>query len=113
MGSGPGANTGTGIFPYAAVDPAGFKIVQVPGQRKHDRTLRHELDHNPRAAPFEGVAVFDESRQGKSSVAEVWHVRNITCARPFPDRRAKLISSYPSIERVEPSAMRSFKFHFL
>ena len=55
----------TSIFSSAAVDPVAVKAVQGPSQRKHDRTLRLELDYNPRGAPFESVAVFDESRQGK------------------------------------------------
>ena len=37
----------TGISPSPAVDPLTVKAVQVPGQRKHDRTLRLELDYNP------------------------------------------------------------------
>ena len=59
------AEYSTSIFSSAAVDPVAVKAVQGPGQRKHDRTLRLELDYNPRGAPFESVAVFDESRQGK------------------------------------------------
>ena len=57
----------TGIFPSAAVDPVTVKAVHVPGQRKHDRTLKLELVYNPRAAPFESVAVFGESRQGEKN----------------------------------------------
>ena len=36
-----------GIFPTAAVDPVAVKAVQCPAQRKHDRTLRLELDYTP------------------------------------------------------------------
>ena len=68
----------TGIFPTAAVDPVAVKAVQGPGQRKHDRTLRLKLDDNPRVAPFESVAVLNESGQGENMAAEVWHVRNIS-----------------------------------
>ena len=53
----------TSIFSSAAVDPVTVKAVQRPDQRKHGRTLRLKLDYNPREAPFESVAVFDESRQ--------------------------------------------------
>ena len=68
----------TSMFSSAAVDPVAVQAVQGPGQRKHVRTLRHELDYNPRGAPFECVAVFDKSRQGKQEVAMVWHVCNIS-----------------------------------
>ena len=68
----------TGIFPSAAVDPVAVKAVQVPGQRNNDLTLTLELDYNPRAAPFELVAVFNKNRQGKKIVAEAWQVRNIS-----------------------------------
>ena len=51
----------TSIFSSAAVDPVALKAVQCPGQRKHDRTLRLELDYNPRGAPFESVTVLHES----------------------------------------------------
>ena len=64
LGSSPGASTAQ-AFSLAVVDPEAVKTVQCPGQPKHDRTLRLELDYNPRGAPFESVAVFDESRQGK------------------------------------------------
>ena len=64
-----------GIFPSTAVDPVAVNAVQVPGQRKDDRTLSLELAYNSRAAPFKSVAVFDECGQGKKKVVEVWHVR--------------------------------------
>ena len=37
----------TGIFCSASVDPVAVKAVQCPAQRKHDRTLRLELDYTP------------------------------------------------------------------
>ena len=70
-----------GIFPTVAVDPVDVKAVQGSTQRKHDRTLRLELDYNPRAAPFESVTVLHESGQGKKMVADVWHVCNISQQR--------------------------------
>ena len=51
----------TGISPSAAVDSVAVKAVQVPGQRKHDRTLRLELDYNPCGASFKIVTVLHES----------------------------------------------------
>ena len=51
----------TGISPTAAVDPVAVKAVQVPGQRKHDRTLRLELDYNPCGTSFRSVTVLHES----------------------------------------------------
>ena len=53
----------TSIFSSAAVDPVAVMAVQGSGQRHNDRMLKAELDYNPRGAPFESVAVFDESRQ--------------------------------------------------
>ena len=51
----------TGISPSAAVDPVAVQAVQVPGQRKHDRTLRLELDYNPCGTSFKSVTVLHES----------------------------------------------------
>ena len=69
LGSCLGASTAqeysTSIFSCAAVGPVAVKAVQRPGQRKPNGTLSLELGYNPRGAPFESVAVFDESRQGK------------------------------------------------
>ena len=47
----------TGISPSAAVDSVAVKAVQVPGQRKHDRTLKRELDYNPCGTSFKSVTV--------------------------------------------------------
>ena len=52
LGSCPGAITAQAFSPSAAVHPVAVKAVQVPGQGKHDRTLRFELDYNPRAVTF-------------------------------------------------------------
>ena len=54
----------TGIFCSASVDPVALTAVQGPGERKHDRTLRLDLDYNPRRVPVERVAVFNESGMG-------------------------------------------------
>ena len=51
----------TGISPSAAVDPVAVKAVQVPGQRKHDRTLRLEIDCNPCGTSIKSVTVLHES----------------------------------------------------
>ena len=103
----------TGIFPTAAVDPVAEKTVPGSGQRKHDRTRRLELYYNPRGAPFESVTVLHEIGQGKTIVAEVWHVYNIsqqhlheTVSGPKDNANVSV-----SIVRVEPSAMPSFKLH--
>ena len=66
------------IFSSVAADPVAVTAVQGPGQRKHDRTLRLELDYNPRGAPFESVTVLHDSGKEKNMVAEVWHVCNIS-----------------------------------
>ena len=64
LGSSPGASTAQ-AFSLAVVDPGAVKTVQCPGQPKHDRTLRLELDYNSRGTPFKIVAVLSESGQGK------------------------------------------------
>ena len=51
----------TGIFPSAAVDQVAVKAVQVPGQRKHDRTLRLELEYNPCGTSFKIVTDLHEN----------------------------------------------------
>ena len=52
----------TDISPSAAVDPVAVQAVQVLGQRKHDQTLRLELDYNPCGTSFRNVIVLHESR---------------------------------------------------
>ena len=47
IGQLPRSEYSTGIFCGAAVDPVAVKAVQCPAQRKHDRTLRLELDYTP------------------------------------------------------------------
>ena len=56
-----GASTEQEISLSAAVDPVAVKAVQIPGQRKHDRTLRLELDYNPCGPSFKSVTVLQES----------------------------------------------------
>ena len=51
----------TCIFLCTAVEPVAVRALQVPGQRKHDRTLRLELDYDPRGPPFERMTVLHES----------------------------------------------------
>ena len=100
----------TGIFVSAAVDPVAAKAVQVNGQRKHDQTLRLELDCNLRGMPFEIATAGRENRWNRTSESCATFV-SIFRTRPSLERKTKLI--LPSIVRVEPSAMRSFKLHFL
>ena len=55
---------GTGIFLSAAVDPVGSeRLRRFPVKRKHDQTLRLELDHNPRGTFFESALYVRSSRE--------------------------------------------------
>ena len=47
IGQLPRSEYSTGMCCGAAVDPVAVKAVQCPAQRKHDRTLRLELDYTP------------------------------------------------------------------
>ena len=67
----------TDISPSAAVNPVAVKTLHVISQRKHNRTLRLELDHNPCRTSFKSVTVLHESGWRKTMISEVWHVRNI------------------------------------
>ena len=67
-------------LPSAAGDAVAVEAVKVPGQLKHDRTRRLELEYNPRGTFIKSVTVIHERGLGKEMVLEVWHVRNI-CQR--------------------------------
>ena len=49
------------VFPGAAVDEVAVMAVQVPGRRKHHRTLRLELDYKPHGTTFKTVTVLHQS----------------------------------------------------